>query len=67
MNTLEITAKNYSIISAALMSRVERVEQLIEILNKDEDKASRLAYEKEKEDIKNLQIDLIKCFMTLQK
>lgn len=63
--TLEITAKNYSILSAALVNRIERIEQLIEIFSKEEDKASRSAYEQELNDAKNLQLDLIKAFMTL--
>lgn len=65
MNTIEITAKNYSILSAAIVNRIERVEQLIEIFNKDEDAVSKKAYEQELQDAKNLQIDLIKAFMTL--
>ena len=65
MNTIEITAKNYSILSAALVNRVERIEQLIEIFSKEKDKANRSAYEQELNDTKNLQLDLIKAFMTL--
>ena len=63
--TLEITAKNYSILSASLMNRLERVEQMIEIFSKEEDRIAKEAYQQELIDIKSLQIDLIKCFMTL--
>lgn len=63
--TLEITAKNYSILSAALVNRMERIEQLIEIFSKEEDRTAKEAYQQELIDAKNLQLDLIKCFMSL--
>jgi hypothetical protein len=62
---LEITAKNYPILSAALVNRIERIEQLIEIFSREEDLTAKEAYQQELNDAKNLQIDLIKCFMTL--
>jgi len=62
---LEITAKNYPIPSAALVNRIERIEQLIEIFSREEDLTAKEAYQQELNDAKNLQIDLIKCFMTL--
>jgi hypothetical protein len=62
---LEITAKNYPILSAALVNRIERIEQLIEIFSREEDRTAKEAYQQELNDAKNLQIDLIKCFMTL--
>ena len=63
--TLEITARNYSILSAALVNRMERIEQLIEIFGKEEDRTAKEAYQQELIDAKNLQLDLIKCFMSL--
>ena len=63
--TLEITARNYPILSAALVNRMERIEQMIEIFSKEEDRTAKEAYQQELIDIKSLQIDLIKCFMSL--
>lgn len=63
--TLEITARNYSILSAALVNRMERIEQMIEIFSKEEDRTAKEAYQQELIDAKNLQLDLIKCFMSL--
>lgn len=64
--TLEITARNYPILSAALVNRMERIEQMIEIFSKEEDmQIPKEAYQQELIDIKSLQIDLIKCFMSL--
>jgi hypothetical protein len=63
--TLEITARNYPILSAALVNRMERIEQMIEIFSKEEDRTAKEAYQQELIDAKNLQLDIIKCFMSL--